>query len=92
MVAIFSHVQQKQSPATVSPPHQGNPQCFHFNPPPEAHVQDGESRVFFNNLHSAKLAQKSNLTYYEEAEDSDMEDDLEYLRKERMLSLRRFIA
>ena len=85
MVAIFNPVHQKQSiPATVSPPHQGNPQCFHFNPPPEAHVQDGESRVFFNNLHSAKLAQKSNLTYYEEAEDSDKVDNLGEKKKEEL--------
>ena len=84
MVAIFNTVHQKQSPATVSPPHQGNPQCFNFNPPPEAHVQDGESRVFFNNLHSAKLAQKSNLTYYEEAEDSDKVDNLGEKKKEEL--------
>ncbi len=40
--------------------------------------------MFFNNLHSAKLAQKSNLTYYEEAEDSDKVDNLGEKKKEEL--------
>ena len=39
--------------------------------------------MFFNNLHSAKLAQKSNLTYYEEAEDSDKVDNLGEKKNEK---------
>ena len=63
MVAIFSHVQQRQSPATVLPPHQGNPQCFHSNPPPKAQVvQYGEDRML-STLHSAKVP---NLIYEED--------------------------
>ena len=76
MVAILKPVHQKQStPATVSPHQQGNPHCFHSNSPPDAQVvQNGEARVF-NIQHSAKPAKEPNLTY-EEAEDSEVEDDL----------------
>ena len=64
MVAIFHPVHQKQtSPATVSPSHQGIPQCFHSNSPPDVQViQNGETRVP-SILNSAKVP---NLIYEED--------------------------